>query len=826
MSDARTPWSFDRIFWSCVVALWLTLALLGAIGWAAHWDVKELTGWDWFQEVTYRTILLFLGESSSIPAKPALDNWPLQVSRVFAPLIVPAAVVRVGFILFDKRFAAWRISKMKRHTVVCGLGHYGAAFARSERMSGQNVVAIESDPTPAQQDFCHRNKIRLLHGDCTQTKVLEAAAADRALRLIACTGDDNKSLVTGIRLNELIDEERRPENKVTVFVSINAAELWRQISRSDSIVCGHSGIYLWPFSLSDFAARRLLWNEPVYSYADLRHQPRIHLVLVGFDDFAEAILARFLPGIVYRDFPQPRVTILSRHPDDTNALVKRAFPEIKSVAEIMVRGLRTGRDDLDDAEMAGIESDCPVTAIFVCRETDQQALQAALYIRESVRRHDRWNAPIYVRMSVRDGVTDLVVTSSVARRFSDVIQVFGTEAELCTLELLQGPLEKFAEDIHDEYQVRRRQEHDRAKDTEGLEPDINWCQLPETYRESNRRAADHIKAKLASAGCWVPAGMSLETTKDLDLVAEPEMLDALASLEHLSWCAGRYINGWRIGPRDNQRKFHNDLVGDFYSLDERTKDYDRDQVRMVNNDILTRDVEHASSSYLVRRDLRIGLVGDSLLSPAEAQWCQSALFDEVIPNLRLHHGDVMFTFVSALSPGPELIMAATARDYCRENGLPCRFLIVEGMPEKELMNSFKESFALGGTWDGSEQRQGMSWVSDHHPSGLSLIKQTRDEFIAEDETDWVINLHDRDTVADLRRLDAKDRTIDYMAGKCQILVAVSKTGTDDSASASMTAFAGRASREAADDGHWPSTCKQRRIILLDPTRATVSAQQL
>jgi hypothetical protein len=101
-------------------------------------------------------------------------------------------------------------------------------------------------------------------------------------------------------------------------------------------------------------------------------------------------------------------------------------------------------------------------------------------------------------------------------------------------------------------------------------------------RLSNRRVIMHIPAKLASLG------YDLSPLLDLPLEARLE-LPALhpdhpmfrgeddrrvgAELEHWRWEADRRLSGWRLGPRDNRRKFHPDLVP-FDQLSDPVKAFD------------------------------------------------------------------------------------------------------------------------------------------------------------------------------------------------------------------------------------------------------------
>ena len=73
-------------------------------------------------------------------------------------------------------------------------------------------------------------------------------------------------------------------------------------------------------------------------------------------------------------------------------------------------------------------------------------------------------------------------------------------------------------------------------------------------RESNRRQADHIGAKLAAIGCgikpWRKYGKEKYTFK-------PEEVFKMAKMEHERWCWEKKQQGWKYDEkRDDARKLH------------------------------------------------------------------------------------------------------------------------------------------------------------------------------------------------------------------------------------------------------------------------------
>ena len=115
-----------------------------------------------------------------------------------------------------------------------------------------------------------------------------------------------------------------------------------------------------------------------------------------------------------------------------------------------------------------------------------------------------------------------------------------------------------------------------------------WEELREEHRESNRRLVMHLPAKLASSGFdlrqWIdaqrrPGGLDDNGARLFvvpNFAADPQMLEALAELEHERWMMERRLGGWSPGnKRDNARRIHPDLRP-YEDLSEHSKQFDRE----------------------------------------------------------------------------------------------------------------------------------------------------------------------------------------------------------------------------------------------------------
>jgi len=106
-----------------------------------------------------------------------------------------------------------------------------------------------------------------------------------------------------------------------------------------------------------------------------------------------------------------------------------------------------------------------------------------------------------------------------------------------------------------------------------------WEELSEHYKNSNREQAKHIAWKLAAVGCRKVRkeqcrGESVNQFTD-------DEIEILAKMEHLRWCAEKWLDGWQKGPsKDPDQRTHPNLVP-WEELSEDDRNKDRDPIRNI-----------------------------------------------------------------------------------------------------------------------------------------------------------------------------------------------------------------------------------------------------
>ncbi|MCC6155364.1 MAG: AAA family ATPase [Candidatus Hydrogenedentes bacterium] len=141
-------------------------------------------------------------------------------------------------------------------------------------------------------------------------------------------------------------------------------------------------------------------------------------------------------------------------------------------------------------------------------------------------------------------------------------------------EVLFGSVrEELAKLLHEDY-LRSVKGTPKAKQ-DSARP---WKELNEEYKDSNRKAAEHIRVKLQSAGYGyrpVPKGTATP------IKFPTPILNTLAQTEHDRFCRERIAKGWQHGPTRDDKKKTNPTLKPWDQLSRKEKDLDRAQVRAI-----------------------------------------------------------------------------------------------------------------------------------------------------------------------------------------------------------------------------------------------------
>jgi hypothetical protein len=720
-------------------------------------------------------------QSDARPTEAAQDetdagNKKIALARFLAPLLIFIALLYFFMDLIRQiGKSCYRQLRMKDHTVVIGLSAKGKQFALSERSNGQTVAVIEVADPAASELFCHLHRILFVAGDASEDRILKRARVGKAKHVIIETGNDTRNLSIAdaviavkkrhygddqkhddlekrqttrsenLNKNPSPEEESHPESRAaqTVFLHISNPTLTEGLNRRE-IFSKHRDFEVRSFSLARLAAIDFFNDHPIWSYAILRAQPRLHAAFLGFDETAEQILLQMCRISPHPQLEEPIATIFTEEPERTRAGLLSAFPELPQACRLVHKKFPpTEAGAISEDLMADVESQSgisepgsPLTAIFVCLGEDHESLAAAMQLRLAAQRAGRWRAPIFVHLKNRSGFANLLENEDSSRTFEDVFESFGPIDDLCRLEKLLGHREKLSEKIHREYRRYLAKRHpDRLHGPNGRP----WRDLGETYREANRRAVDHLPVKLAGVGWSLvtdnePTGRALSPDP---FHFDVDTKDTLARLEHQSWQVDRWLDGWRYGRwRDNSRRVH-DCLCDFDDLSKEQQAYDYQMIDVVET-ALSGFLQQ--SNKIALKEFRIGLVGFTDVYEDN----RKALTDELLACLGDQEAQLAgrhVTLITTLTPGSELLMARETADFLKSR-VACRtrLLVIEAVPYDILVDRFEDAWCggadWGGAWDGKIEKE---WKDVRH------VFAKRDNQIekivgADKANQWIVNL--------------------------------------------------------------------------------------
>jgi voltage-gated potassium channel len=96
-----------------------------------------------------------------------------------------------------------RISKLKDHYIVCGLGRVGCNVAHEMRNTSRPFVSIDPDQARFDENIERFPGLIYLHGDASDDDLLVRAAIENAKGVFAVTGEDSRNLMIIITAKQL-----------------------------------------------------------------------------------------------------------------------------------------------------------------------------------------------------------------------------------------------------------------------------------------------------------------------------------------------------------------------------------------------------------------------------------------------------------------------------------------------------------------------------------------------------------------------------------------------------------------------------------------------
>ena len=144
---------------------------------------------------------------------------------------------------------------------------------------------------------------------------------------------------------------------------------------------------------------------------------------------------------------------------------------------------------------------------------------------------------------------------------------YGLASKVCSHETICSEfLDKKAIAFHNNYLKKRSKEADYGKKN----ADVPWEELSQEYKDSNRKAADHIGVKMRAVGCEI---VKTDDPRPDAIITQEELI-MLAKLEHKRWNAERSLAGWTYCKIRNDKARETPDLTDWENLTKEAQEYD------------------------------------------------------------------------------------------------------------------------------------------------------------------------------------------------------------------------------------------------------------
>jgi hypothetical protein len=551
--------------WPMVMAIWVLSIILGYIGFYRFFEAEgtHLTKLD----LLYRSVQLIALEAGAVKG---YVPWQLNVARFLMPALAAYAAIQALLAIFSKQWQMFMIRFYRNHVVICGLGERGWRLAKDFSQHGYRVVVIEGVKDNSLVEPCRKQGNVVLFGDATNTALLKKAGLQKAKYLVAVCADDGTNAEIALKARDIV--RTRQGHDLTVFVHMIDLELCNLL-RGWELSAQAQSFRLEFFNVHERGARHMLATYAAVSTQVLNGHPR--MLLVGLGKLGRSLLVQAARDWYMKKLPEKnrlRITVIDKNAESKVDLLRMQYPQLEKACEIETCQIDENAPEFEKAAFLFDENGhLIIDVIFICFDDDVHALVSALTLYRKTREN---KVPIIARMSQESGLAAMIRDERYSLGFEH-IHTFGLLDQTCNMEsLLGGTHEVIARAIHEDYVNSQKQAGESPSTNPSM---VDWNNLPETLKESNRHQAAHIEVKMKAIGCGIQPLTDWEAASFRFDAGE---IEQLAELEHQRWVAERRQNGWLFKPgTKNIAKKTSPHMVPYEELSWELKESDRSMIR-------------------------------------------------------------------------------------------------------------------------------------------------------------------------------------------------------------------------------------------------------
>ncbi|MBN1998364.1 NAD-binding protein [candidate division KSB1 bacterium] len=535
-----------------------------------------------FENYFYRIVQMAQFEHDPDQYGNLVRNPFLFLARWLAPLALIWTAVSAYFQLRREASQLKKVTKWRDHTIVCGYGEIGKRIVQSLIDTGKKSVVI--DPGIEKDHFEAHTKSNciLIRQDANIDTSLLRAGLARARNLMAVTGQDiiNFSILANVRA--LLQDVKRKES-LTAFAHVDNHELVFNVQDYPLFRLTEEFYDGRIFNGDDLAARLVFGRyapdifQPVVSVDN----PPLHVLIIGFNAFGQSVVTHFARTAHFLNDVKTQVTVVDSNIKTVGDIYRGRYPVINQLIDLQLVSARP--ESLDQRIIDLFKNKQPVSVVYMCHDdTVVQALSL-----NKIRQLGKNKLHVVVCQSKTIPVPEWA-------NIKNRIHIFDPFTEACTYEtIVEEKLEQLAKSFHEYYLKEEKVRFNKKvvdylaqkeKGLAGNDPKpktsmVDWKQLTEEFKQSNRSLADHLSVKLRAIGCETRD--KDDKKPEQDFPEDPNLINHLANMEHRRWNADRFLSGWRYGSkRDDSLKIHDNLVA-WAELPDEIKEYDRNAIKNI-----------------------------------------------------------------------------------------------------------------------------------------------------------------------------------------------------------------------------------------------------
>lgn len=499
-----------------------------------------------------------------LQSPPAMNGGSLPVAlaiaRFSAPCVLAYTVFEIAVSVSAHRIGRVRMRRYRGHAVVCGSSRMAAVLTEQLRRQRHRVITIEPGPED-------RRRPDVVIGDPAVPARLREAAVEHASVVYCCLPDSDRNVEIAGTIDRIRDGRPHPTR---VHAMVQDLDLCLALKAQHWSAAGPDRHpYVDFFTPDELAAREIVrTDDPLFT----EDPPRV--AIAGSGAFGRSVLVELgRQWLIRRKHTTAslQVTLLGDRARAAASATTERYGFLDEVCHIQTR-TGTPADFLAERNLLAAPR---LHRLYLCQEDEGQALGTAL---DAVAHLSSAVDKIVVRLNRMSGMARALDTATgpgalfaglgTRLRVVDVAE-FGCDPAAIGMDLA----EVLARSGHQRYLLERLAGGAAPGSAAALHP---WETLDEDHRAASRAQAFDVGRKVAAIGCLLVP----RTAADRAFEYEPDEIEALAKREHKRWMQERIGRGWQLGPRDEAKKQHPDLVP-WADLSETSREIDREAVRAI-----------------------------------------------------------------------------------------------------------------------------------------------------------------------------------------------------------------------------------------------------